>query len=76
MIEQSGFSNLIKQFSIPTTRGSLNKKIHPEYEKQEYGWQEFADYAFISPEIIPLHFSVPDAPISDHLPMILEFEIR
>ena len=75
MIERHGFRNMIKQYSISTTRGSMNKLIHPDYGRQEYGWQEFADYVFISPEITPIQFNVPDLPISDHLSIILEFKI-
>lgn len=75
MFEKNGFRNLIKDFNISTTRGSTIKKLKPELGTGKYGWQEFADYTFVSFGIKPVEFSVPDLPISDHLPMILEFKI-
>ncbi|MBP6859160.1 MAG: endonuclease/exonuclease/phosphatase family protein [Candidatus Magasanikbacteria bacterium] len=75
MFEKVGLRNLIKEFSIKTTRGSLFKKLYPHYGVGPNGWQEFADYAFVSSGIKPVNFSVPDVPISDHLPLILEFEV-
>lgn len=73
LFERAGFSNLIKDFSIASTRGSILKTIHPEYGDTPNGWQEFADYVFTSAGITPQKFSVPDIAIADHLPLILEF---
>jgi len=75
MIERAGFRNLIAEYGIKTTRGTMMRKLHPEYELGEFGFQEFADYAFVSPKIRVSNFEVPDEPISDHLPLILEIEI-
>ncbi len=75
MFEENGFHNLIKDFNIFTTRGSTIKKLKPELGTGEYGWQEFADYTFVSSGVKTIEFLVPDLPISDHLPMILEFKI-
>ena len=75
MFEKAGFKDLIKEFSIKTTRGSLIKKLKPQHGTGSYGWQEFADYVFISSGIQVSNFIVPDLPISDHLPLILEFEM-
>lgn len=75
MFEQAGYTNLIKEFAIKTTRGSLMRKLFPEYETGPYGFQEFADYTFVTKGITVKSFSVPDLPLSDHLPMILEFDI-
>jgi exonuclease III len=75
MFEKNGFRNLIKDFNIFTTRGSMHKKLKPELGLGENGWQEFADYTFVSFGIKSVQFTVPDIPISDHLPMILEFKI-
>ena len=50
------------------------RSLFPEYEHGPYGFQEFADYAFVSPEIVVTSFEVPDLPISDHLPMMLEID--
>lgn len=76
LIEKASFQNLIKEYNITTTRGSLVKKLHPEYGEGPFGFQEFADYTFVSPGVKVINFEVPDIPISDHLPMILEFEMK
>ncbi len=73
MFEDAGFQNLIKDFNITTTRGSLLKKLHPEYATTTLGWMEFADYALATPGIKVKKFTVPDLPLSDHLPLIVEF---
>lgn len=75
LFEENGFKNLVKDFNIQTTRGSLIKKLHPEYFADGRVFQEFADYTFVSPGIQVRDYTVPDLPISDHLPLILEFEI-
>lgn len=74
MFETAGFKDLIKDFGIKTTRGNSIRLIHPEYEHGPYGFQEFADYAFVTPQIEISKFEVPDIFISDHLPMIIEFK--
>lgn len=60
--------NLIKKYNIHETRGRLSSY----YGKP--GQQHFADYVFVSPDVRVLNFKVPDAGVSDHEPMILEFE--
>ncbi|OGN09822.1 MAG: hypothetical protein A3J46_00390 [Candidatus Yanofskybacteria bacterium RIFCSPHIGHO2_02_FULL_41_11] len=69
LIENSGMKNLIKQFSIPTTRSDLNYAKYPGPEQQH-----FADYTFVSSGVNVLNFFVPPFPISDHLPLILDFD--
>jgi hypothetical protein len=69
MIERARMRNLIKEFNITDTRGRLS------HEKWPNSPQFFADYTFVSPEIKVKNFLVPPVPASDHLPMILEFEI-
>lgn len=55
--------NLIKNYKIPTTRSKL------------YTWEDkFADYTLVSDKIKVINFQVPDITVSDHLPMILEFD--
>lgn len=61
--------NLIKEFSIKNTRSSLS----PYFNDPDR--QTFADYTFVSEYINVKSFAVPDVAISDHLPMILEFEL-
>ncbi len=63
MIEDSGLRNLIKEFSITSTRTSL-------YEKPV----KFADYIFSSKGIKVKDFKVLPDEVSDHSPLYLEFE--
>lgn len=63
-ILKEGMQDLIEEYKIETTRSKL-------YGKPE----KFADYTFVSPEIIVQNFQVPYSEASDHLPMILDFEI-
>ena len=54
--------NLIKEYNITNTRGSLyTKKIR------------YADYVFVSEKIRINNFNVLDVAVSDHLPLLLEF---
>lgn len=55
--------NLIKKYKIPTTRSKL-------YTRGD----KFADYTLVSGKTKVINFQVPDIAVSDHLPMILEFE--
>lgn len=72
LFEEIGLRNLVKEYDIKTTRGTMMRTLFPHYEHGPFGWQEFADYTFISPGIVPVSFTVPDVSVSDHLPMILE----
>lgn len=74
MFERAGFRNLIRDFAVADTRGSLMRALFPEYEHGPYGFQTFADYTFVTPGVTVRSFEVPDLPISDHLPMILEID--
>lgn len=57
------YQDLIKKFKIENTRSvSYTKKLR------------YADYVFLDKDIAVKDFSVPDLNISDHLPLILEFE--
>jgi len=69
MFEQKGFINLVNEYKIQTTRNKKSWKIHPG-KKQLY-----ADYTFTDSKIKVKHFKVPYIEISDHLPMILDFEL-
>lgn len=61
------FTELVKKFSISTTRS----KISPWYGTPEE--LKFSDYVFVSPSIEIIDFKVPYIEVSDHLPLILEF---
>lgn len=74
IFDEVGYTNLINAHEITTTRGTLVKQLHPEYGIPPSEFQEFADYVFVTSGIRVNRFEVPDLPISDHLPMILEFD--
>lgn len=59
--------NLIKDFKIQRTRS----KLSPFYGREDF--QKFADYVFVSKEVNVKSFQVLREDISDHLPMVLEF---
>lgn len=67
-ILEEDLRNLIKEYHIDKTRS----KIDLFYGKPDF--QKFADYTFVSSEVNVINFQVPDIKVSDHLPMILEFE--
>ncbi len=66
-ILEENFRNLIKEFSIKKTRSNLS----PFFGTSDF--QKFADYTFVSNDVIVENFKVPEVELSDHLPMILEF---
>ena len=78
MFEERGYLNLIKENKIKTTRN-----FHAWRQAKEmvadgyrfYGEQKFADYVFVSKDVKVKNFEVPNIEISDHLPLILDFEI-
>lgn len=70
MFEEAGYKNLIREFDIKETRSQLN---HERYKEEEI--QHFADYVFVSKDVKVNKFEVPYMEISDHLPLILDFEI-
>ncbi|MFH1712230.1 MAG: endonuclease/exonuclease/phosphatase family protein [Patescibacteria group bacterium] len=75
MFERSGFRNLITEYEIKNTRGSKMRQLFPEYEHGPYGFQNYADFTLVTPDLKIDSFEVPDVPISDHLPMILKLAI-
>ncbi|MDR3642610.1 MAG: endonuclease/exonuclease/phosphatase family protein [Candidatus Doudnabacteria bacterium] len=62
--------NLIKEFNVQNTRNNLSWAKYPG------GRQTFADFTFVSSEIKVKNFEVPYNEVSDHLPMILEFDFH
>lgn len=73
MFEDKGYKNLIKDFGIKNTRNKLSWaqfKDNPGFTKQF-----FADYCFVSEGVRVKNFEVPYLEISDHLPLILDFEL-
>lgn len=61
-ILENGMRNLIKEYNITNTRSSLYTKIH-----------RHADYVFTSPEVKVVNFQTIQSEVSDHLPLLLEF---
>lgn len=78
LFESAVYGNLIKDYEIKSTRNKLAwsdalKRSKTSMAKY-YGKQHFADYCFVSSGIKVKSFEVPNIEISDHLPLILEFE--
>lgn len=63
-ILEDDMTNLIKKFDIKSARSELYTKEH-----------KFADYILISPGVNVKKFEVLPDVVSDHLPMMLEFEL-
>jgi len=74
LFEDAGYRNLIKEFNIKKTRNKLSWKIHSK-DSEYFVKQYFADYVFTSSDVKVKSFEVPDIEISDHLPLILDFEV-
>lgn len=65
-IESAGMRNLVKEYSITSTRTDLYD------EKSKWS---FSDYIFVSQEIKITEFKVLPDVISDHSPLYLDFEL-
>ena len=73
MFEKAGYKNLIKDFNIENTRNRLSWE---QFQHQpDFVKQYFADFCFVSPDVKVKSFEVPYNEVSDHLPLILDFEI-
>ena len=59
---ENRFVNLVARSGATSTRSPLNKER-----------DEVIDYIFTSPEILVDEFSVLDAVVSDHYPLVLTF---
>ncbi len=68
MFGNAGYKRLIKEYNIPTTRNELAWERFPAK-------LFFSDYIFTSPELQIQSFEVPNMIVSDHLPLLLEFEV-
>lgn len=68
-LRRASMRNLIRDFGITDTRGALSHAKWPDSH------QYFADYTFVSADVKVKSFEVPQVPVSDHLPMVLEFEV-
>jgi len=78
MFEEAGYRNLIKDFNIKNTRNRFaweQAEKHLNGSGDYFGKQYFADYCFVSPEVKVKNFEVPYLEVSDHFPLILDFEV-
>lgn len=66
--KERGYRNLIGDFAIESTRNHIAFDAYPDSP------QYYADYAFTSPDIQVINFTVPDVIISDHQPLRLSVE--
>jgi endonuclease/exonuclease/phosphatase family metal-dependent hydrolase len=64
LLLEQGMNNLITQHKIRSTRTSYYPKEEP-----------FADYILTSPDIMVNHFSVMSDEVSDHAPLLLDFDL-
>lgn len=62
-ILETSMRNLVKEYKVTTTRSHLYTKEH-----------KFADYILVSPEIQVKKFEVIQDVVSDHLPLLFEFD--
>ena len=56
---------------LNTWYAQIEKPLWEFLRRQSLG----VDYVFVSPEVKVIDFSVPNIEISDHLPLILDFEV-
>jgi len=79
MFDETDYVNLIKEYKIKSTRNHFAWEQAQEQLRNEgrefYGKQYYADYCFVTHDIKVKTFAVPDPEVSDHLPLILEFEV-
>lgn len=61
------FKNLINEYKIISTRPNFNDGMDK--------WNNIVDYIFVSDKIKVNKFEVIDTDISDHLPLIIDFDI-
>ncbi len=69
-ILEVGMKNLIKEFNIQSTRTPLYR----HYDNPEE--PNFADYMLVSPEIAVQKFEVLPDIVSDHSPLLLDFDLK
>lgn len=60
--EEAGLRNLIAEYGVTSTRSHHYTKEH-----------RYADYAFVTKDVEIVDFRVLDEPVSDHLPLYLEW---
>lgn len=75
MFTLNNLRDLIKDYKIKRTRNSITWEFHKNSPNGFFGKQKYCDYCFVSKDLKVKKFEVPDIKISDHLPLILEFEV-
>lgn len=66
-IINKSFRNLIEEFKVKTTR--------PDFDDGLEKGRNIVDYVFVTPDVKVKDFKVIDTTITDHLPLLLEFEL-
>lgn len=61
------FRNLVTEHNVTSTR--------PDFKDEIDSGKNVVDYIFVNDKIEVSHFEVIDTDISDHLPLLLEFEL-
>lgn len=69
MFSKAGYTDLILEYNIPTTRNNLVWSRYPDNKMY------YSDFVFTSPQCKVVNFEVPNIEISDHLPIILEISV-
>ena len=69
MFERAGYRDLIRGCDIDTTR---NRLVWDRYPVK----MDYSDYVFLSDKVQLVDFNVPKNEVSDHLPMLLEIDMR
>lgn len=67
MIEKANMRNLVTEYKVPSTRTELYRKF--------IGGPKFADYIFSSPEVQVKDFRVLPDVVSDHSPLLVDFNL-
>ncbi len=69
LFAQDGFQDLIAAYNIRATRNRL------AWDRHKDNIQRYADYVFVGSDTIVRNFSVPELEISDHLPLVVAFDV-
>ncbi len=66
LFSETGHLDLISFFKVKNTRNKYAWERFPNNK------QHFSDYVFVSRDVEVKNFSVPEAEVSDHQPLVLE----
>jgi endonuclease/exonuclease/phosphatase family metal-dependent hydrolase len=69
IFQTHGYQDLIKEYNITNTRNRYVWERYPDTK------QYYSDYAFVSPLVHCVDFTVPNNEVSDHLPLEVTIDI-